>query len=154
MDNQEKVQGLNIVMHGITINGPMFDIHDNHNIVINAASPTQGEEHSSATPATRGEDSFEKAMKAAEACGSLLTRKSSWAVVYCVCCKHLGVDMSVSAFFRRVADYPIKPNLPSCSEASIRKAFENNNYMHEPFHKWKETPHKKLAKALIRELGE
>lgn len=28
-DNKEKIQGLNIVMNGITINGPMFDIHDN-----------------------------------------------------------------------------------------------------------------------------
>ena len=29
MDNKDKIQGLNIVMNGITINGPMFDIHDN-----------------------------------------------------------------------------------------------------------------------------
>lgn len=29
MDNKEKIQSLNIVMNGITINGPMFDIHDN-----------------------------------------------------------------------------------------------------------------------------
>ena len=136
MDNQEKVQGLNIVMNGITINGPMFDIHDNHNVIV-TASPAQGEEHGSAVPATRGEDSFEKAMKAAEACGVHLTKKSSWAVVYCVCCKHLGMVMSMSAFSRRVADYPIKPNLPSCSAVSIRKAFEKNNYMYEPFHKWK-----------------
>ena len=28
-DNKDKIQGLNIVMNGITINGPMFDIHDN-----------------------------------------------------------------------------------------------------------------------------
>ena len=28
-ENEEKIQGLNIVMNGITINGPMFDIHDN-----------------------------------------------------------------------------------------------------------------------------
>ena len=29
MDNKDKIQSLNIVMNGITINGPMFDIHDN-----------------------------------------------------------------------------------------------------------------------------
>ena len=28
MDDKNKVQSLNIVMNGITINGPMFDIHD------------------------------------------------------------------------------------------------------------------------------
>lgn len=151
MDNQEKVQGLNIVMNGITINGPMFDIHDNHNVVINAASPAQREEQTSDTGA---EDPLVRAIKAAEACGSHLTKKSSWAVVYCVCCKHLGMDMSMSEFSRRVADYPIKPNLPACDYDSIRKAFEKNSYMHEPFHKWKETPHKKLAEALIQELGE
>ena len=29
MDDKNKIQSLNIVMNGITINGPMFDIHDN-----------------------------------------------------------------------------------------------------------------------------
>lgn len=28
-NNKEKIQGLNVIMNGITINGPMFDIHDN-----------------------------------------------------------------------------------------------------------------------------
>ena len=50
-NSQEKVQGLNIVMNGITINGPMFDIHDNHHVVINAASSTQEGVNGSATSA-------------------------------------------------------------------------------------------------------
>ena len=32
MENKEKIQGLSIVMNGITINGPMFDIHDNKEV--------------------------------------------------------------------------------------------------------------------------
>ena len=50
-NTQEKVQGLNIVMNGITINGPMFDIHDNHHVVINATSSSQGEVNGSAMSA-------------------------------------------------------------------------------------------------------
>ena len=53
-NTQEKVQGLNIVMNGITINGPMFDIHDNQNVVIHAASPATSKEE------TTGQDDAEK----------------------------------------------------------------------------------------------
>lgn len=161
MDNQEKVQGLNIVMHGITINGPMFDIHDNHNIVINAASPAQGEGCSSAKPTAPspreragGEASFESVLKAAEACQSYFWAQSSWAVVYCVCRDHLKMTMSMSEFERRVADYPLKPGTYPCLDGTVRKALSNNNYMHSPLHRWPEDRTKRLAEALMRELGE
>lgn len=161
MDNQEKVQGLNIVMHGITINGPMFDIHDNHNIVINAASPAQGEGCSSAKPTAPspqeragGEASFESVLKAAEACQSYFWAQSSWAVVYCVCRDHLKMTMSMSEFERRVADYPLKPGTYPCPEGTIRKAFSYSDYMHSPLHRWPEDRTKRLAEALVEKLGE
>ena len=34
MENNNKKQSISIVMNGITINGPMFDIHDNKNVYI------------------------------------------------------------------------------------------------------------------------
>ena len=40
MDNKKKVQGPNVVMNGITINGPMFDIHDNHNVIVPPPYPS------------------------------------------------------------------------------------------------------------------
>jgi len=32
MENNNKKQSISIVMNGITINGPMFDTHDNKNV--------------------------------------------------------------------------------------------------------------------------
>ena len=161
MDNQEKVQGLNIVMHGITINGPMFDIHDNHNIVINAASPAQGEGCSSAkstAPSPReragGEASFESVLKAAEACQSYFWAQSSWAVVYCVCRDHLKMTMSMSEFERRVADYPLKPGTYPCPEGTVQKTLVNNDYMRYPISQWAKHGAKERVTLLVERLME
>ena len=159
-NTQEKVQGLNIVMNGITINGPMFDIHDNHHVVINATSSTQGEVNGSAmsaAPSPReragGEAPFEDVIKAAEACQSYFWAQSSWAVVYCVCRDHLKMEMSMSEFERRVADYPLSPKTRPCPEGTIRKAFSNNPDMNLPIRRWSEDRAKILAKHIIAKLG-
>lgn len=158
-NTQEKVQGLNIVMNGITINGPMFDIHDNQNVVIHAASPTTskeettGQDDAEKRDATEQIPSFEDVMKVAEACQSYFWAQSSWAVVYCVCSKHLGMDMSMSEFERRVAEYPLRKSTYGCPESTIRKAFSNNDYMYSAISSWPEKPPKKLAKALMERLG-
>ena len=158
-NTQDKVQGLNIVMNGITINGPMFDIHDNHHVVINAASPTPSKEEE----ATRQDDvtkrdatelvpSVNDVIKTAEACQSYFWAQSSWAVVYCVCRNHLEMEMSMSEFERRVADYPLKKSTYECPAGTIRKAFSNNDYMYSPISRWTEGRNKALAEALIEKL--
>ena len=35
----KEIQNLNILMKGITINGPMFDIHDNQHVHIHSEQP-------------------------------------------------------------------------------------------------------------------
>ena len=179
-NSQEKVQGLNIVMNGITINGPMFDIHDNHHVVINAASSTQGEVNGSATSAApspradakrasvatkrglslprslvrefREEDPIEDVIKAAEECQSYFWAQSAWAVVYCVCRDHLEMEMSMREFERRVADYPLSPKTKPCPEGTIRAAFRDNDYLHYSIHRWPEGRSKVLAKRIIEGL--
>ena len=158
-NTQDKVQGLNIVMNGITINGPMFDIHDNHHVVINATSSSQGEVNGSAmsaAPSPReragGEAPFDDVIKAAEACQSYFWAQSSWAVVYCVCRNHLEMEMSMSEFERRVADYPLSPKTKPCPEGTIRAAFSDNDYLHYSIHRWSEGRSKALAEALIEKL--
>lgn len=159
-NTQEKVQGLNIVMNGITINGPMFDIHDNQNVVIHAASPTPSKEEE----ATRQDDvtkrdateqvaSLDDVVKAAEACQAYFWAQSSWAVVYCVCRDHLEMEMSMSEFERRVADYPLSPKTKPCPEGTIRAAFRDNDYLHYSIHRWSEGRSKALAEALMERLG-
>ena len=181
-NTQEKVQGLNIVMNGITINGPMFDIHDNHHVVINAASSTQGEVNGSATSAApspradakgasvattaglsasrslvrefRGEPPFEDVIKTAEACQSYFWAQSSWAVVYCVCRDHLEMEMSMSEFERRVADYPLKKSSYECPAGTIQKTLTNNDYMRYPIYQWAKHGAKERATLLVEELVE
>ena len=160
-NTQEKVQGLNIVMNGITINGPMFDIHDNHNVIIHAASPTPSKEEE----ATRQDDvakrdateqvpSVNDVIKAAEDCQSYFWAQSAWAVVYCVCRDHLEMEISMSEFERRVADYPLKKSTYECPAGTVRKAFSNNDYMYSPISRWPEGRSKALAEALIEKLSE
>ena len=155
---QEKVQGLNIVMNGITINGPMFDIHDNHNVVINAASPTPSKEEAARQDDVTKRDTTEQVaslgdvIKAAEACQAYFWAQSSWAVVYCVCRDHLGMEVSMSEFERRVADYPLKKSTYECPAGTVRKAFSNNDYMYSPISRWPEGRSKALAEALIEKL--
>ena len=159
-NSQEKVQGLNIVMNGITINGPMFDIHDNHHVVINAASPTPSKEEEEATrqddvtkrDATEQVLSVNDVIKAAEGCQSYFWAQSSWAVVYCVCRDHLEMEMSMSEFERRVADYPLKKSTYECPAGTVRKAFSNNDYIYSPISRWPEGRSKVLAEALIEKL--
>ena len=158
-NTQEKVQGLNIVMNGITINGPMFDIHDNQNVVIHAASPTPSKEEAARQDdvtkrdATEQVTSLDDVIKAAEACQAYFWTQSSWAVVYCVCCDHLEMEMSMSEFERRVADYPLSPKTKPCPEGTIRKAFSNNPDMNLPIRRWSEDRAKILAKHIIAKLG-
>ncbi len=158
-NTQEKVQGLNIVMNGITINGPMFDIHDNHNVVIHAASPTPSKEEAARLDdvtkrdATEQVASLDDVIKAAEACQAYFWAQSSWAVVYCVCRDHLGMEVSMSEFERRVADYPLKKSTYECPAGTVRKAFSNNDYMYSPISRWPEGRSKALAEALIEKLG-
>ena len=155
---QEKVQGLNIVMNGITINGPMFDIHDNHNVVINAASPTPSKEEAARQDDVTKRDATEQVaslgdvIKAAEACQAYFWAQSSWAVVYCVCRDHLHIDISMSEFERRVASYPLKPKTKPCPKGTLSATFSDNNYMHSPISRWPEGRSKALAEALMEKL--
>ena len=157
-NTQDKVQGLNIVMNGITINGPMFDIHDNHHVVINAASPTPSKEegHTQEDVAKRDTPeqvaSLDDVIKAAEGCQSYFWAQSAWAVVYCVCRDHLKMEMSMSELERRVADYPLSPKTKPCPEGTIRAAFRDNEYLHYSIHRWSEGRSKALAEALIEKL--
>ena len=151
MDNQEKAQGLNIVMNGITINGPMFDIHDNHNVIV-MASPAQGEV-TGQSPTEPTAPSFEDIVRASEACQSYFWAQSSWAVVYCVCRDHLKMDISMNEFERQVAEHPLKPGTYPCPASTVRSTLKNNDYMHSPLHRWPEDRTKRLAEALMRELG-
>jgi len=97
--------------------------------------------------------SLDDVIKAAEACQAYFWAQSSWAVVYCVYRDHLEMEMSMSEFERRVADYPLSPKTKPCPEGTIRKAFSNNPDMNLPIRRWSEDRAKILAKHIIAKLG-
>lgn len=100
------------------------------------------------------EVSFERIIRAAEACQGHFWAQSSWAVVYCVCRDHLGLSVSVSEFERRVQSLPsIKTNVMVCHTGAVQKALTNNDYMRFPITRWPEGRALKLAQRLENELG-
>ena len=101
-----------------------------------------------------GEASFESVIRAAEMCQTYFCAQSSWAVVYCVCRDHLAMDMTMSEFECRVAEYPLKPKTKPCPEGTIRKTLSNNPDMNAPIRRWPEGRAKILAEALIKALEE
>jgi hypothetical protein len=100
------------------------------------------------------EISFESVIRATEMCQSYFWAQSSWAVVYCVCRDHLEMDMTMSEFECRVAEYPLKPKTKPCPEGTIRKTLSNNPDMNAPIRRWPEGRAKILAEALVKALEE
>ena len=75
MNNETKTQTLGNIFHGnVTFNGPMFDIHDNQNVIIHAVSPTPSKEEATRKDDVTKRDATEQVaslgdvIKAAEAC--------------------------------------------------------------------------------------
>ena len=163
-NTQEKVQGLNIVMNGITINGPMFDIHDNHHVIIHAASSSQGEVNGSAmsaAPSPReragGEAPFEDVIKAAEACQAYFWAQSSWAVVYCVCRDLYRMENKV-AFEGVAARLAGMAGLEAPGKGTIQKSIENNSFMSKPVAEWQPVGNNRnkldLGRVLLEDLSD
>lgn len=119
MDNKEKIQSLNIVMNGITINGPMFDIHDNkevHNHFI--TSPAQTMNASEA----KVKDALLILLDATDTEGNrIFTEKGQWYAVYKVLSECHGYPTKVSEFCDIMTNWGMDKVTPACSYESVKK---------------------------------
>jgi hypothetical protein len=119
MDDKNKIQSLNIVMNGITINGPMFDIHDNkevHNHFI--TSPAQTMNASEA----KVKDTLLTLLDATDEEGNrIFTEKGQWYAVYKVLSECYGYPSKISEFCEIMTNWGMDKVTPACSYESVKK---------------------------------
>jgi hypothetical protein len=119
MDDKNKIQSLNIVMNGITINGPMFDIHDNkevHNHFI--TSPAQTMNASEA----KVKDALLILLDATDKEGNrIFTEKGQWYAVYKVLSECYGYPRKISEFCEIMTNWGMAKVIPACSYESVKK---------------------------------
>jgi hypothetical protein len=115
----KEIQNLNILMKGITINGPMFDIHDN-GVVKNYFATT------SDSSMNASEDGIKSALLALleatdEEDRQIFTEKGQWYAVYKVLSECHGYPTKVSEFCDIMTNWGMDKVTPACSYESVKK---------------------------------
>ena len=120
MDNKEKIQSLNIVMNGITINGPMFDIHDNG--TVNNYFTTSSEDKRMNASEEKMKKTLLALLDATDAEGNrIFTEKGQWYAVYKVLSECHGYPTKVSEFCDIMTNWGMDKVTPACSYESVKK---------------------------------
>lgn len=122
MDKAEKIQGLNIVMNGITINGPMFDIHDN-GVVENHYQINSSTDNAPMTISDeKVKDILKKLLETTNADGDrLFQHKNQWYAVYRVLSEQCDYPNNMKDFCRVMVDMGMDSVTPSCNYESVKK---------------------------------
>ena len=115
----KEIKNLNILMKGITINGPMFDIHDN-GVVKNYFATT------SDNSMNASEDGIKSALLALleatdEEDHQLFTEKGQWYAVYKVLSECHGYPTNIREFCDIMKNWGMDGVSPACDYESIRK---------------------------------
>ena len=120
MDNKEKIQSLNIVMNGITINGPMFDIHDNG--TVNNYFTTSSEDKRMNASEAKVKDALLILLDATDKEGNrIFTEKGQWYAVYKVLSECHGYPTKISEFCDVMTNWGMDKVTPACSYESVKK---------------------------------
>ena len=119
-ENKDKIQGLNIVMNGITINGPMFDIHDNG--TVNNYFSTSSEDKLMNTSEEKMKKTLLALLDATDEEGKrIFTEKGQWYAVYKVLSDCHGYPTKISEFCEIMTNWGMDKVTPSCSFESVKK---------------------------------
>jgi hypothetical protein len=120
MDDKNKIQSLNIVMNGITINGPMFDIHDNG--TVNNYFTTSSEDKRMNASEAKVKDALLILLDATDTEGNrIFTEKGQWYAVYKVLSECHGYPTKVSEFCDIMTNWGMDKVTPACSYESVKK---------------------------------
>ena len=98
----------------ITVNGPMFDIHDNEHVhigvpleeAINSECSGRGLSRKPSGKEDENELNREKLANAIEECQMFFWANSSYAVVFCLCRDVYGIEDNKIAFERMIESLP------------------------------------------------
>ena len=122
MDKQEKVQSLNIVMNGITINGPMFDIHDNGVVENHYHISSESKSPSLTISDTKIKEALEVLLSATDEDGhKLLVQNNQWYAVFRVLSEYCEYPSTMKDFCRVMTDMGMDEVNPPCKYDSIKK---------------------------------
>ena len=151
MDNKEKIQGLNIVMNGITINGPMFDIHDNG--VVNNYFTTSSENNRMNASEEQIKDTLHTLLESTDEEGNgIFTEKGQWYAVYKVLSECHGYPSKISEFCDVMKNWGMDKVSPACVYDSVRKV-PNQVSIPTPkvtlWHNYKDKADEKFKKQII-----
>ena len=146
----KEVQNLNILMKGITINGPMFDIHDN-GVVKNYFS-------TSSTPSMHSsEEGIKNALLSLvettdEDGQRIFTEKSQWYAVYKVLSECHGYPTNIREFYNIMKNWGMHEISPACDYESIRKVPNNVAFPTSKvalWHNYKDKAEAKFKKQIV-----
>lgn len=120
MENEEKIQGLSIVMNGITITGPMFDIHDNG--TVNNYFSTSSEDKLMNASEEKMKKTLLALLDATDEEGKrIFTEKGQWYAVYKVLSECHGYPTKISEFCDIMTNWGMDKVTPACSYESVKK---------------------------------
>ena len=151
MEEKEKIQGLNIVMNGITINGPMFDIHDNG--VVNNYFTTSSEPKRM----NASEDKMKETLLALlettdEEDHRIFTEKGQWYAVYKVLSECHGYPTKISEFCDIMKNWGMDKVTPACTYESVKKVPNQVNIPTPKvtlWHNYKDKADEKFKKQVV-----
>ena len=136
----------------ITVNGPMFDIHDNGHVEIHVKGPLEAQ-HKDDTGEIPSREAMIAAVLATAQQGYWWSSRS-WAVVYRVY-QMKGYMANVSQFVREVREWKVKTGY-ECSYDAVQKPLASGIFVGNP-DKWEaqgaQGQAAKLAEALLKELA-
>lgn len=119
-ENKDKKQGLSIVMNGITINGPMFDIHDNG--TVNNYFSTSSEDKLMNASEEKMKKTLLALLDATDEEGKrIFTEKGQWYAVYKVLSECHGYPTKISEFCDIMTNWGMDKVTPACSYESVKK---------------------------------
>jgi len=150
-ENKEKIQSLNIVMNGITINGPMFDIHDNG--TVNNYFTASSEEKRMNASEEKIKQSILALLEATDKEGKkIFTEKAQWYAVYKVLSDGHGFPCKISEFCDIMLNWGMDEVNPACVYDSVRKVPNQVSFPTPKvalWHQYKDRADDKFKKQII-----
>ena len=150
-ENKEKIQSLNIVMNGITINGPMFDIHDNG--TVNNYFTASSEEKRMSASEEKIRQTILALLEATDKEGKkIFIEKAQWYAVYKVLSDGHGFPSKISEFCDIMLNWGMDKVNPACVYDSVRKVPNQISFPTPKvvlWHQYKDKAEAKFMKQII-----
>lgn len=122
MEQKDKTQSLNIVMNGVTFNGPMFDIHDNAVVNNNLTAAPPKEERLAPSEEEIKDKILALLEEVDEEGNQIFAEQAQWYAVYKVLSqKEYGYPSGMNDFCKVMKNMGMDTVTPKCDYESMRR---------------------------------